>query len=340
VTSAESLSRRFELLGPHLTERQRRLWLAVEAQERGRDGIREVAQAAGVAPETVRRGVAELEHPALPSAAARRRPGAGRKRAETHEPGLLVALDALIDPDIRGQPDPPLRWTSLSTRALAAALQARGYEVSDFVVRRLLKQAGYRLRGNARTASGRRGGDRGAQFAYLNEQARDYLATGCPVVSVDTSKREAAPDPRSGQPAGARSGRPAYREWAEVDTDQHTTAFAVATLRRWWHAAGRSAYSDTDRLLVASTNGGFAGYGATVWNQEMRSLAAETGLRILVCPLPPGTSKWHRIENQFRSHLTMDVHSRPLICHEVIVEAVAPMLDAAHFLGWHRRPGH
>jgi hypothetical protein len=190
AVAVDSLSRRFEALRPHLNERQRRLWLGAEARELGPGGAGVVAAAVGVAADTVRRGRAELDDPAPAPVGSSRKAGGGRKRAEAHDPALVAALEQLVDPDSRGDPMSPLRWTSKSTRTLATALRERGHQVSEYVVRRLLKALGYSLQANIKTAEGRQHPDRDAQFGYLNDQVKAHQAEGCPVISVDTKKKE------------------------------------------------------------------------------------------------------------------------------------------------------
>src|SRR3954454_24276522 len=190
AVAVDSLSRRFEALRPHLNERQRRLWLGAEARELGPGGEGVVAAAVGVAADTVRRGRAELDDPAPAPVGSSRKAGGGRKRAEAHDPALVAALEQLVDPDSRGDPMSPLRWTSKSTRTLATALRERGHQVSEFVVRRLLKALGYSLQANIKTAEGRQHPDRDAQFGYLNDQVKAHQNEGCPVISVDTKKKE------------------------------------------------------------------------------------------------------------------------------------------------------
>ena len=221
--SVESLASRFEVLRPHLSERQRRLWLGAEARELGPGGVGIVARAVGVAGDTVRRGRAELQEPLTVSYPRSRRPGGGRKRAEAGDRALVEALDKLVDPVTRGDPMSPLRWTSKSLRTLAKALRDQGHQVSEQVVRRLLREAGYSLQASARTLQGRQHPDRDAQFGYLADQAGAHLADGQPY------------------DIGANTG------WVSVGSDHDTAAFAVATLRSWWDHEGHGAYPDADR---------------------------------------------------------------------------------------------
>jgi hypothetical protein len=256
-------------------------------------------------------------------------------------------LDALVDPDTRGDPDSPLRWTCKSTRELAEALTAQGHPVSDDTVGRLLKQQGYTLQRTHKTLEGAQHPDRDGQVRYVNEQARSHLAAGQPVVSVDTKKKELVgryanggaewqpagapervgvhdfPDPKVGKAIpygvydlGANAG------WVSVGTDHDTAAFAVATLRRWGEQAGRVAYPRAERLLVTADAGGSNGYRVRAWKTELARFAAETGLTITVCHFPPGTSKWNKIEHRLFSHISTNWRGRPLISHEVIVELI------------------
>ena len=345
--SRESLARRWDAVRPYLTERQRRVWLGAEAREWGPAGAALVAAAVGVAADTVRRGRAELDDPASASVGRSRRPGGGRKRAEEHQAGVVAALDALIDPVTRGDPQSPLRWTTKSLRTLAAALRAQGYPVSEQVVRRLLRAAGYSLQANAKTAEGRQHADRDAQFGYLNSAVLDHQGTGDPVISVDAKKkelvgayknpgREWSPkghpepvsiydfiDPQLGKvtPYGVYDVT-ANTGWVGVGTDHDTAAFAVATIASWWQAAGQGTYPKATRLLVTADGGGSNGYRTRAWKTELAALAARTGLSITVTHLPPGTSKWNRIEHRLFSHISMNWRARPLTSHEVIVNTI------------------
>ncbi len=346
--AVESLARRYEALRPHLSERQRRLWLGSEARELGAGGAGVVAAAVGVAVDTVRRGRLELDDPSAPPVGVSRRPGGGRKRAEEHDPGLVAALESLIDPETRGDPESSLRWTTKSCRTLAKALRDKGYRVSEFVVRRLLKEAGYSLQANAKTSEGRQHPDRDAQFGYLNEQVKDHQGSGCPVISVDAKKKENVGDYKNGGREWEPAGQPtevrvydfidkelgkvtpygvydiaANTGWVGVGTDHDTAAFAVATIARWWQAVGTAAYPGADRLLITADGGGSHGYRTRLWKTELAQLAADTGLTISVCHLPPGTSKWNKIEHRLFSHISMNWRARPLTSHEVIVETIA-----------------
>jgi hypothetical protein len=341
----EVLAATFSLVAPHLTERQRRLLLGAAARALGYGGVSRVARLADASRPTVRRGAAELDQPADPRGRIRQHHGPKRRRDT--DPGLLQALDRLVDPDTRGDPDSPLRWTCKSTRKLAQALTAQGHPVSDDTVGRLLREQDYRLQRTAKTLEGAQHPDRDAPFHYLNQQARTHLAARQPVVSVDAKKKELvgrfANGGREWQPAGEPEqvnvhdfpdptlgkaiscgvydlGRNAG--WVGVGVDHDTAAFAVATLRRWWQQVGQRTYPAATRLLVCADAGGSGGYRVRAWKTELARLAAETGLQVSVCHLPPGTSKWNRIEHRLCSAISMNWRGRPLISHEVIVEPI------------------
>jgi hypothetical protein len=350
--AVQVLAAKFAVIFPHLDERQRRLLMGAEARALGHGGIRAVARAAGVREATVSLGVGELEAGAEPLGRARR-PGGGRKRAADLDPGLRPALLALVEPDERGDPVSPLRWTVKSTRKLAAELTAQGHKVSAGTVGDLLRAEGFSLQGNAKTIEGRQHPDRDAQFRYISEQARAHQDSGDPVISVDTKKKELVGEFRNpgrewrpqGQPVAARThdfpqdslGKAVpygvydltgNTGWVNVGTDHDTAAFAVESIRRWWNAAGRGGYPLARRLLITADAGGSNGYRTRAWKAELAALAVETGLEVTCCHFPPGTSKWNKIEHRLFSHITMNWRGRPLTSHEVIVATIAATTTA------------
>ncbi|WP_374936090.1 ISAzo13 family transposase [Streptomyces sp. SM5] len=340
------LAAKFQVLLPHLDERQRRLAIGAEALSLGHGGIRIVAAAAGVREATVSRGAAELDSGQAPLGRVRH-PGGGRKKAAELDSGLRPALLALVEPDERGDPMSPLRWTTKSTRKLAAELTRQGHRVSADTVAGLLREEGFSLQANAKTIEGAQHPDRDAQFHYLNEQARDHRDAGDPVISVDSKKKELIGDYRNAghewQPAGqpvrvkahdfpgqAEKAIPygiydmtANTGWVSIGTVHDTAAFAVASIRRWWQAVGRHDYPGARRLLITADGGGSNGYRTRGWKTQLADLAAETGLEITVCHLPPGTSKWNKIEHRLFSHITMNWRGRPLTSHEVMLQTIA-----------------
>ena len=347
TVTREMLAAKFEVIFPHLDERQRRLLMGAEARSLGHGGIRLVARAAGVREATVALGAAELDSGAEPLGRARR-PGGGRKRAADLDPGLRPALLALVEPQERGDPMSPLRWTTKSTRKLAAELTAQGHKVSADTVGDLLRAEGFSLQGNAKAVEGKQHPDRDAQFRYISGQVREYQAARDPVVSVDAKKKELVGEFKNGGREWRPKGEPARvsthdfpdRElgkaipygvydlaanagWVNVGTDHDTAAFAVESIRRWWKATGSSDYPLARRLLITADAGGSNGYRTRAWKTELAALAAETGLEITVCHFPPGTSKWNKIEHRLFSAITMNWRGRPLTSHEVIVNSIA-----------------
>jgi transposase len=346
------LAAKFGVIFPHLDERQRRLLMGAEAQALGHGGIRAVARAAGVREATVSLGVSELDSGAEPLGRVRRA-GGGRKRAADADPGLRPALLALVEPDERGDPMSPLRWTTKSTRKLAAELTTQGHKVSADTVGDLLREAGFSLQGNAKTIEGQRHPDRDAQFRYINEQARAHQDAGDPVISVDTKKKELVGEYKNAGREWRPKGHPAATRthdfpgdsvgkavpygvyditgdtgWVNVGTDHDTAAFAVESVRRWWKAAGASDYPLARRLLITADAGGSNGYRTRAWKAELAALAVETGLEITCCHFPPGTSKWNKVEHRLFSHITMNWRGRPLTSHEVIVQTIGATTTA------------
>jgi hypothetical protein len=346
VDADNDLTEKVTALLPYLNERQRRLFLAVEARALGRGGVARVARASGVSRPTIQQGLRELTGSVVPAERVRR-VGGGRKSLAERNPALATDLEALVDPDARGDPMSPLRWTCKSTRQLAGALRERGHRVGYRTVAALLDQAGYSLQAAAKTLEGNQHPDRDAQFHSLNDQVKAFLAAGQPVVSVDAKKKELVgafknggrewqptgqpeqvsvhdfPDKHRGKaiPYGVYDvGRTAG--WVTVGRDHDTATFAVASLRRWWQAVGMDAYHGAERLLICADGGGSNGYRVRLWKVELQQFADASGLAVTVCHLPPGTSKWNKIEHRLFAHISLNWRGRPLVSHEVIVELI------------------
>jgi transposase len=343
----ESLRAKFSAVLPHLDERQQRLVMAGEARSLGHGGIAAVAGATGVSRSRISQGVAELEA-GVPPLGRARRTGGGRKSVTETDPGLLAALLALVEPTRRGDPESSLCWTTLSTRNLADELTAAGHKVGSDTVGRLLHENGFSLQANSKTLEGGSHPDRDAQFSYINDQATDHLAAGDPVISVDTKKKELVGDYKNGGREWRPAGEPdkvkvhdfidrnlgkanpygvydlaADTGWVSVGTDHDTAAFAVETIRRWWNTMGANTYPTASRVLITADGGGSNGSRTRLWKTELATLAAQTGLTLTVCHLPPGTSKWNKIEHRLFSHISMNWRGRPLTSHEVIVQTIA-----------------
>lgn len=344
---AAGLADKYLALFPHLDERSRRLVMGADARVLGHGGIRAVARAAGVREATVSLGVDEVDAGGEPLGRVRR-VGGGRKKLADTDPGLIPALLALVEPDVRGDPMSPLRWTTKSTRNLAEQLTRAGHRVGADTVGDLLRGEGFSLQGNAKVVEGKQHPDRDGQFGYINEQVKVFQADGDPVVSVDAKKKELIGEFKNGGLTWRPAGDPvkvnthdfldrqlgkaipygvyditANTGWVNVGCDHDTAAFAVESIRRWWRAQGRLDYPAAGRLLITADAGGSNGYRTKAWKTGLAALAAETGLAITVCHLPPGTSKWNRIEHRLFSAITMNWRGQPLSSHQVIVNSIA-----------------
>jgi len=315
----------------------------------GRGGVSAVSRITGLARSTIRRGLVELERAAGDAIFGRvRRPGGGRKKATEVDPTLLSDLKDLVEPATRGDPEAPLLWTSRSLRNLADALRAMGHKIGHNVVGDLLRQLNYSLQSNRKTKEGSHNPDRDAQFGYINTQVKAALAGGRPAISVDTKKKELVGDFKNagrelrpkGQPEPVRVhdfkipelGRAApygvydiagNTGWVSVGIDHDTASFAVNAIRRWWLEMGRVRYSDTKTLLVTADCGGSNGVRVRLWKRELQNLADELGLTVTVCHLPPGTSKWNKIEHRLFSYITQNWRGKPLVSYQAIVQLIA-----------------
>ena len=331
---------------PHLNERQRRILAGNVAISLGHGGIAAVARTAVLSRSTVQSAVAQIGEGVEVSDRARA-PGAGRKPILVDQPKLLTALDALVEPESRGDPMCPLRWTAKSTRNLTAELQREGFIVSHTVVYKLLDYMGYSLQGLAKTEEGASVPDRDAQFRYLNSLVIDNITANEPVISVDAKKKELIgnfhndgveqqpvgnpqhvnghdfPDPKLGKaiPYGVYDIA-ANTGWVTVGEDGDTGAFAVNTIGAWWDTVGTVVYPNATRLLITADAGGSNSYRSRLWKRQLTALATRTGLAITVVHFPPGTSKWNKIEHRLFSHITMNWRGRPLTSHETVVNLI------------------
>jgi hypothetical protein len=347
VSVPRSLKQKVARLWPHLDERARRLFAASEAQQLGHGGVSVMSRACGLSRVTITKGLHELEAPPLPAGRVRRE-GGGRPMLVDRDPDLPRRLDALVEPLARGDPESPLRWTSKSTRTLAAELAAQHHPISHEKVAQLLRQLNYSLQGNRKTEEGADHPDRNAQFLYINAQVRRALAARRPVISVDTKKKEllgnyqnagrqwrqaAWPDTVKVHDFPAPSVPRAYpygiydlgrnTGFVNVGTDHDTGAFAVASIRGWWRAEGQRLYPHATRLLITADGGGSNGYRLRQWKLELQRFATATGLAILVCHFPPGTSKWNKVEHRLFSFISTNWRGEPLRDYETIVRLIA-----------------
>lgn len=334
-------------IAQELSERSRRRWAAVEAVSLGRGGIAAVSAATGLAHSTIRRGIAELNSGSTPPKDRQRRPGSGRKKMEIVDPDVRGALERLVEPESRGDPESPLRWTCKSTRRLAKELTVQGHPVGATTVRQLLKQAGYSLQANRKTREGKSHPDRDAQFRFINRRIKAQQRGGQPAISVDTKKKETLgnlknpgqtwrpkgqpqevdthdfPDPKKGKAVPYGVYDLSHDEaWVSVGVSSDTAEFAVESIRCWWKRLGRRRHPQAQRLLITADSGGSNSSRNRLWKVELQRLSDKTGLEIEVCHFPPGTSKWNKIEHRLFCHVTRNWRGQPLETFEIVVNLI------------------
>jgi hypothetical protein len=352
ATTIERIRQMYLALSPVMDERIRRQWAAAEASAIGWGGVTTVSAATGLARNTITAGVRELEHreahPGEAVASRLRSVGGGRKPLTEIDPGLLQALDALVDPVTRGHPESPLRWTCKSTRKLAKELQRQNHPVTDRTVAALLKQAGYSLQANRKTKEGASHPDRNAQFEHINRQVVACQRRHQPVVSIDTKKKELVGEFKNPGEEWRPKGKPekvkvhdfpdkklgkaipygvydiARNEgWVSVGIDHDTAQFAAASIGRWWHEMGSARYPRATELMITADGGGSNSSRNRLWKVALQSLATKLRLTLRVCHFPPGTSKWNKIEHRLFCFITKNWRGRPLTSYEVIVNLIA-----------------
>jgi hypothetical protein len=352
ATMIERIRSKFRALDAVLDERSRRQWAAAEAREYGYGGVTAVASATGLARDTVAAGMRELEyrerHPAEPVAERLRQPGGGRKRLTESDPALAAALEGLVEPLTRGDPESPLRWTCKSTRRLAAELSGQGRPVGYRTVAGLLQEAGYSLQANRKTREGNQHPDRNAQFEFINAQARRFQRRRQPVISVDTKKKELVGDFKNPGREWGPQGEPEEvrvhdfkdkdlgkaipygvydvtnnQGWVSVGIDHDTAYFAAASIRRWWREMGARRFPRAGELFITADGGGSNGYRARLWKVALQDLADEVKLKLTVSHFPPGTSKWNKVEHRLFSFITQNWRGKPLVSCQVIVSLIA-----------------
>jgi len=347
METGSALKTIFDKLSPHLNERQKRLLVAIEAESYGRGGVAHISQISGMSRSTINIGRRELNEGGVFSTDRIRREGAGRKRVQEYDPGLEFDLDLLVEPTSRGDPESPLRWTSLSTRNLAKALQEKGHQVSHSTVAMLLEKLGYSLQGAKKTEEGQSHEDRNGQFEFINEYVKIFQEYCQPIISIDCKKKENIGNFKNNGQDWRPKGNPINVNdhdfiskdlgkaipfgvyditnnsgWVNVGIDHETSEFAVESIRRWWKTMGKERYPEASFLLITADSGGSNGYRRRAWKVELQKFSNETGLIISVCHFPPGTSKWNKIEHRLFSAITQNWRSRPLISMETIVNLI------------------
>jgi transposase len=348
ISMEAAVRRRFAGVRTVLNERQRRLWAAAEANAVGYGGVSMVARATGVSRRAIHAGLRELAAAGRGGSSQRiRRPGGGRKPLIALQPTLIDALDALVEPTARGDPQSPLRWTCKSVRRLAVELQRQGFRIGRQKVADLLRELGYSLQANRKTQEGGAHPDRNAQFEHINEEVRRFQRRHQPVISVDTKKKELVGNFRNSGREWRPQGQPVpvqvhdfqnpelgkaipygvydlthNEAWVSVGIDHDTAEFAVESIRRWWRKMGRRRFPKATRLLVTADSGGSNSARCRLWKVALQRFADETGLKVSVTHFPPGTSKWNKIEHRLFCHISRNWRGQPLVSREIIVQLI------------------
>jgi len=351
ITEA-ALAQKYTALKPHLDERSFRLCAATDSRAMGRGGTSMVSRASGLSRTTIYAGLKELDKGDVVEKT--RRPGAGRKPLAETNPELVRALDGLVDPVTRGDPESPLRWTSKSTAKLAKELAAMGHAVSQRSVWNLLNSLGYSMQSNRKSNEGADHPDRDGQFQFISASVAGFIECGCPAISVDTKKKELVGPYKNGGAEWEPKGRPQHvntydfadkelgkvspygiydiarnKGWVNVGISKDTAEFAVESIRRWWHSMGQGMYPDAEHLLITADGGGSNGSRVRLWKVKLQELANELNMTIHVRHFPPGTSKWNKIEHRMFCHIAENWRGRPLVSREVVVQLIGNTTTAA-----------
>lgn len=348
MNDIDEIRQRFEILSPFLNERTRRLVAASETLRLPRGGVSLVSEATGVSRRAIGVGLQDLHDPQGLAVDRVRQVGGGRKKLVDLDPTLRADLERLIEPITRGDPMSPLRWIAKSLRNITEELNQQGHKVTHPVIGNILTKMGYCLQSNRKTYEGGKHPDRNAQFEHINEKVKAFMAEGLPVISVDTKKKELVGNFKNGGKELRPQGDPEdvrthdfpikgkgkvspygvydlakNDAWVSVGVDRDTAAFAVESIRRWWFSMGSKVYTRATRLLITADGGGSNGSRVRLWKKELQRFANETGMSVSVCHLPPGTSKWNKIEHRLFSYITQNWRGKPLVSHEVIINLIA-----------------
>lgn len=347
---AKSLESDFRTLNPHFNEKSRRLWAALEAKKAGHGGVTLLHEVTGLSRATITRGMEQIKtgKGLSRNTSRQRRSGSGRKPMTETDENIINGLKKLLDANTRGDPMRSLLWTDKSTRTLAAELNEQGHDVSHATVATLLDQLGYSLQSNLKSKERKSHPDRNAQFEFINHEVKDFQERGMPVISVDTKKKELIGDFKNTGQTWREAGDPEkvqvhdfeYKElgkgipygvydvnankgWVSVGTDHDTSEFAVETINKWWEKMGSIGYPNATELLITADGGGSNGSSRKLWKSELSKFSKKTGLKITMSHLPPGTSKWNKIEHRMFSQITRNWKGRPLLSHQVMVNLIA-----------------
>lgn len=343
------IEKKYKLIRQHLSEKNRRLWASVEAIDLGYGGIKIVSQATSISELTIRHGIAELRLNEQDRADSKRsrKPGAGRKKITEKYPNLKKDLLELLESSTRGDPMSPLLWCAKSTRNIATELKKKGYAISHVVVANLLYDLDYSLQANKKTQEGCKSPDRNAQFEHINNRAKEFLKNECPVISIDTKKKELVGNFKNAGQEYAPKEKPQEvnvydfqnellkavpygiydilrnEGWVNLGISNDTSAFAVESIRRWWNGLGKARYPNAKKIMITADGGGSNGSRRRLFKAELQKFSNETGLEISICHFPPGTSKWNKIEHRLFSFISQNWRAKPLIDLVTIVNLIA-----------------
>lgn len=348
MKDTDLISKRHNILAPLLDEKTHRLMIAAESKVIGHGGIEVVSKSTGVSRTTISTGLKELRNPELIDTNRIRKVGGGRKKTVEKLPAIEEALENLIEPALRGEPDSSLMWTSKSLRKISNELKHKGFNVSHKLVGEILKEKGFSLQANRKTDEGKSHPDRNAQFEHIHQKVKDFQAIGQPVISVDAKKKELVGNYKNNGKEWHKSKEPENVKvydflsdaegkaipygvydlsqnegWVSVGIDHDTAEFAVETIKKWWIKMGNLVYSNAQSLLITADGGGSNSSRSRLWKKEIQKLSNETGLTIEVCHFPPATSKWNKIEHRLFSYISQNWRGKPLVSYEVIVNLIA-----------------
>lgn len=334
-----------------LDERRVRLWCAVKARaydrKHGRGGIMALHKATGVSRRRIYAGIQEICESNKADKERVRKPGGGRKKITKTQPKILEAIDNLIEPDSKGDPMSPLRWTSRSTYKLSEELQKQGHKISHTQVSKLLRTLGYSLQSNKKSNEGSKHPDRNQQFEWINKRVKYFHKRNQPAISVDTKKKENVGEFKNAGQEYRPKGKPIKvnthdfpdkelgkvvpygiydlnrnHGWVSVGINNDTAEFAVNAIRTWYHTVGKIVYPRMKMLLITADSGGSNGYRVKLWKKELQKLSNELFLAITTCHYPPGTSKWNKIEHRMFSFISKNWRGKPLIDRQTVIELI------------------
>lgn len=354
MSEETELRQKYKTILPFLSERQRRIYLSIEAKHFGYGGITKVSRLSGVSRVLVTKGKKELEENIYIPVEKSRKKGGGRKKAIVKYPGIVEDLKKIIEPHTRGEPESALLWTSKSLRKISSELKAKGHTVSYRVVGEILKAEGFSLQANKKTDEGKTHPDRNEQFLHIHQKVKRFQREGNPIISIDAKKKELIGNFKNNGKEWEPKGRPKETKvydfpsgaegkvtpygvydiinnkgWVSVGIDKDTSEFAVQSIRNWWYKMGKSHFKTPSKLLITADGGGSNGSRVRLWKKEIQDLSNELNMEISICHFPPGTSKWNKIEHKLFSYISLNWRGKPLTSYEVVVKLIGSTTTAS-----------